>query len=83
MDLAVHWNVSRPTCTCSWNFCDDPSAMRFYAAACRYVDVLDVYGYTPLHHGAAEKKLDAVATLLAHGANLICRTWYPSGFYPQ
>ena len=46
------------------------------------MDVLDVYGYSPLHHAAAEKKLDAVAALLTHGANMICRTHFSSSFYP-
>lgn len=38
------------------------------------MDILDLYGYTPLHYAAVMGHLDAVSTLLSHDANLIART---------
>jgi len=49
---------------------------------CRYVDVTDMYGYSPMHHATAERKPEAVATLLAYDANMIGRTTYRSAFFP-
>jgi ankyrin repeat protein len=41
---------------------------------CRFVDVCDVYGYTPLHYATIERHAEAMGTLLSHDANLIART---------
>ena len=50
--------------------------------SCRYVDVVDIYGYSSMHHATAESKPEAVATLLAYDANMIARTNYRSAFFP-
>lgn len=49
----------------------------------RFINVCDVYGYTPLHHATGEKAREAVAALLARGADLIVRTRHESSFYPE
>lgn len=48
-----------------------------------FVNILDSYGYTPLHHATAERAIDSMATLMAHNANLIRRTLSDSSFYPE
>lgn len=38
------------------------------------MDATDACGWTPLHYAAADGKLEAVRTLLSHGATLIARS---------
>jgi ankyrin repeat protein len=41
---------------------------------CRYVDALDLFGYTPLILATIYRNTEAITTLLSHEANLIART---------
>ncbi|KAF5832038.1 ankyrin repeat-containing domain protein [Dunaliella salina] len=76
-----HWEVIRALLQRPPPF--SRAASRLNKSNRAYIEVLDLYGYTPLHHAAAERNLDAVVTLLAHGADMIARTWFQSGFYPH
>ena len=52
-----------------------PHALLASQSPCSYVDVLDAFGWAPLHYAVQQGQAEAIAVLLSQDANIVARTF--------